>query len=388
MSSANPIRIVHIQKVAGIAGSENHLLTLLPRLHDAGFEPAMLVLADSDDRPDDFVVRLRGGGVPTEVLRFQADISPVLLFRLVQYLRTHTFDIVHTHLLHADLYGALAARLAGVRTIISTRHNPDPFRTGPFVRSLTRLSTQSLDHVICISDNLRQFCESIERVSPDQITTVHYGFAPWPLVDGRTWRKDLGLNDDVPVLGMVARMIPQKGHATLLEALPRVLQQFSSAQLVLIGDGPLRPSLEAQAKNLGIHPNVHFLGYRADSAALMPGFDVFVHPSRWEGFGLVFLEAMHASLPIVATTASAIPEIVRHGETGLLVPPDNPSELAKAICRVLVDRQFAMAMGRAGRCRLEGAFSIVDMVERTCAIYRQCLARKALSPQNDQHATV
>jgi glycosyltransferase involved in cell wall biosynthesis len=336
----------------------------------------MLVLADGDDRPDEFVTRMRAAGVATDVLSMRSDVSLALLRRLVRTIRARQCDIVHTHLLHADLYGALAARLAGVRTIISTRHNPDPFRRSWPIQFLTRSARPAWTHVICISEHLREFCQTNERIPAQRLSTVHYGFAPRVIANGRAWRRQFGWNEEVPVIGMVARLIPQKGHDVLLDALPAVLRHSPTAQLVLIGDGPLRLALEAQAVRLGIKDHVQFLGYREDSAAWMAGFEIFVHPSRWEGFGLVLLEAMNASLPIVATTAGAIPEIVRHGETGLLVPPDQPAELAAALCTLLRDQPRATAMGTAGRRRLEDTFSVTDMVEQTCAVYRRCLERK------------
>jgi glycosyltransferase involved in cell wall biosynthesis len=161
--------------------------------------------------------------------------------------------------------------------------------------------------------------------------------------------------------------------------MPEVVQQFCTAQLVVVGDGELRRELQGYTQQLGIGPHVHFLRYRCNAAAMMPGFDVFVHPSRWEGFGLVFLEAMAAGLPIVATQQGSIPEIVQHGQTGLLVPVDDVRALAHAVCILLADRNLAQSIGRVGRRRLEEKFTLAAMVERTCAVYARLLSERRSS---------
>jgi glycosyltransferase involved in cell wall biosynthesis len=370
------VRILHIQKVAGIAGSENHLLALLPCLQEHGFEPTMLVLADRNDRPGPFLKRMRAVGIPTMVMPIMADLDPLLLPRLVRFIRQGGYEIVHTHLFHADLYGGLAARLAGIRLVISTRHNDDAFRRRYLFRGLIAWSARYCDQIICISESVRRFCETTEGIPREKMTVVHYGLAPVATTGNRGWRREFGWGDEVPVLGIVARLTAQKGHTTLLRAMPEVVQQFCTAQLVVVGDGELRRELQGYTQQLGIGPHVHFLRYRCNAAAMMPGFDVFVHPSRWEGFGLVFLEAMAAGLPIVATQQGSIPEIVQHGQTGLLVPVDDVRALAHAVCILLADRNLAQSIGRVGRRRLEEKFTLAAMVERTCAVYARLLSEK------------
>src|SRR5262245_34870872 len=133
MSLKDPLKVLHIQKVAGIAGSENHLLTLLPRLREYGYAPTMLVLADRNDRPGPFVECMRATGVPIKVRPIMGDLDLLLLPRLVRFMRQGGYDLVHTHLLHADLYGRLAARMAGV-SLVSTYHCDDPLHLIPGVR--------------------------------------------------------------------------------------------------------------------------------------------------------------------------------------------------------------------------------------------------------------
>lgn len=338
----------------------------------------MLVLADRNDRPAHFVEYMRAAGVPTTVMPMAADLDPLLLPRLVLFIRQGAYDIVHTHLVHADLYGGLAARLAGVSLVVATRHGDDAFRHRYLYRRLIAWGARYCDQIICISESLRRFCETIEGIPGTKMTVIHYGLLPDAVRCDRTWRQQFCWGDDMPVLGIVARLTAQKGHTTLLRAMPEVVRQFPTAQLVVVGDGELRPELQRCTNQLGIESHIHFLGYHDNAAAMMSGFDVFVHPSRWEGFGLVFLEAMAAGLPIVATQVGSIPEIVQHGRTGLLVPVDDAQALSQAICTLLADRHLAQNMGQAGRRRLEREFTHTAMVERTCAVYAQLLSDRRL----------
>lgn len=366
-------KILHIQKVAGIAGSENHLLTLLPQLKEYGYAPTMLVLADSEDRPGSFIEQMQAAGIRTHLISILGDLDPLLLPRLVHFIRQQNYYFVHTHLLHADLYGTLAARMAGVKFVISTRHNDDTFRKLYPIRQCLAWVNRYVDRVICISDHVRKFSTKVEATPKEKITVIHYGLNPNLGTDDPSWRQQLGWGSDVSVLGIVARLTEQKGHITLLNAIPEVLHQFPQTRLVVVGDGELRAQLDQAAVKLGISGNIHFLGYQQNAAAMMTGFDIFVHPSRWEGFGLVFLEAMAARLPIVATQVSAIPEIVRHGETGLLVPVDDVPALSRAISTLLADRLLAQRMGQSGYCQLEKNFTVSVMLARTCGVYQSLL---------------
>jgi glycosyltransferase involved in cell wall biosynthesis len=370
------IPVLHIHKVGGIAGSENHLLALLPRLPEHGYRPVMLVLADRDDRPQTFIERLRAAGIETHLMPVRSDIDPTLVPRLVRFMRRGRYPIVHTHLLHADLYGRLAARLTGTRVVISSQHCDNPFQRTLPLRLLSAWSAKQADHIICISECVRQFMIQTGQARPEKTTVIHYGLTTAGGSGDRSLRQQRGWSETTSVIGMVARLTAQKGHSTLLDALPQVLASVPEAQLVLVGDGELRDELAAQAVRLGVADHIHFLGHRADAATLMRQFDLFAHPSRWEGFGLVFLEAMAAALPVVATRVSAIPEIVVHDETGLLVPADDAPALADALTTLLLDRTRARAMGQAGHRRLLRSFTPDKMVASTGAIYDRFMKQR------------
>jgi glycosyltransferase involved in cell wall biosynthesis len=169
----------------------------------------------------------------------------------------------------------------------------------------------------------------------------------------------------------VARLDEQKGHCYLLEA----AAQVPEAQFVLAGDGPLRASLEAQARSLGVEDRVKFLGYRSDIADLLADCDVFVLPSLYEGLPLSILEAMSAGKPVIATHIGGTDEAVIAGETGLLVPPADSAALAAAIRSLLTDRPLAQRLATAGRARVAQEFSAAKMVQQVIAVYDELLAK-------------
>jgi glycosyltransferase involved in cell wall biosynthesis len=347
------VRVLHLHRMRGIGGSERHLLALLPALAERGIDPVFVGLDDPAWKADDFYDALE---VPAIRIPAPRDIDPLLLTRIVRATRA---DIVHTHLVHADAYGAVAAKLRGAR-LVSTKHNDDPFRVGPF-RHVERGLSRLADRVITITDALRDF--NIERVGVDaaKVETIHYGLDDLPDAWGAN------VPDDVPgdarVLVAVSRLTEQKGLDVALRALPRLPED---TVLVVLGEGPERGALEALARELGVEGRVFLLGRMPDVAAWLQRATVFVHPARWEGFGLAVLEAMLAGLPVVASRVSSLPELVVDGETGVLVQPDDPSALALGIAQALEQRE----LGDAGRERAHREFSVARMADRTAALYR------------------
>jgi glycosyltransferase involved in cell wall biosynthesis len=283
--------------------------------------------------------------------------------------------MVHTHLIHADLYGLPAAQRAGVPHAISSRHNDDAFRRQPLIRWLNRRAMDRADRVIAISEAVGRFVRQVEGIDAAKVVTVHYGLEPPEIAaDAReSGRARLDIAADVPLIGAFGRLVAQKGFDVLLDAVAQVHQTHPAARFVIVGDGSLRADLEAQAAALELGEVVTFAGWVDNARTLMPACDVISVPSRWEGFGLVTLEAMGYSVPLVASRASALPEIILDGETGLLVPPEDAAALAGAFDQLLGDPARAERLGKAGRDRLHNTFSVERMVDATLDVYRQVM---------------
>ncbi len=366
------MKVVHVIKATRIAGAERHLTILLPALKARGVDVRLVLIEDPAKPVDDLVAAMEAGGVPVTANSHRPSPRPAADRSAAPRTARLRPDVVHTHLIHADLYGTLAARLARVRTVISSRHNDDNFRRLLPARLVNRLFWRLTNAGIAISQAIARFSISVEGAPPAKLTTVYYGLTFQPLdrkAAGSALRGELDLPASAPLIGMVCRLIDQKGVAYGLRAFARIAPQFPDAHLVIAGDGPRRATLEAEAKTLGVIDRVHFLGWRDDSAQIMAAFDLLLMPSLWEGFGLVMLEAMAQTVPIVGSAVSAIPEVVIDGETGLLVPPRDVAGLASALATLLADAPLRRHMGLLGQDRVETFFSVEQMVAGTLAVY-------------------
>jgi glycosyltransferase involved in cell wall biosynthesis len=367
------VQIVHIIKIVLTAGAERHLLRLLPGLKARGLDVHLIVLVQPDKPMDDFVALAADAGISVERIKIHRHADVTLLPRLARRLRQLRPDVVHTHLIHADLYGVLAARLVGVPTVVMSRHNDNAFRYYPMARLLNRMLWGLVSGGIAISEALREFCISVEGASPNKVVTIHYGLDR-PQTDmsavHSNLRRELTLPDNALLLGTVSRLIEQKGLHYLIHAMQQLHIDYAKLYLIITGDGVLRHDLEAQVAAAKLQERVRFLGWRDDAGEVMAGLDVFLQPSLWEGFGLVLLEAMAHELPIIATHVSAIPEIVQDGKTGLLVPPKDADALASAVRRLVDDPELRRQMGAAGHARLGSHFSEAKMMDATVAFYQ------------------
>ena len=352
------MRIAHVHRIRGIGGSERHLLTLLPALAERGLEPVLVGLDDPAWDAADFYGAL---AVPAIRIPSARDLDPLLLARLVRSLRA---DVVHTHLVHADVYGGVAAKLRGER-LVSTKHNDDPFRVGPF-RYVERGLARVTDRIVTITDALRRFTIDEVGIPATKVETIRYGMDDLP----EPW----GVNppDAVPpgsrVLLAVSRLTEQKGVDVAVRALASMPDD---TVLVVLGEGPARAELESLARELGVERRVFLPGRVPDVSAWLRRATLFVHPARWEGFGLAVLEAMLAGLPVVASNVSSLPELVADGATGVLVRPDDPGALALGLARALEEP----SLGAAGRDRAHAEFSVARMADRTRTLYETIVRR-------------
>lgn len=372
-------RILHIHKVTGLGGSERHLQILLPRLDRRRFDVSLLLLTSPDRPVAEYVAYFRETGITVDEATIRGDLDPGCLLALFRRLRRQPVDLVHTHLIHADLYGGVSARLAGVRRIVSTRHNDDAFRRRAAVKMVTRVASSTCDRVIALSEYLASFVHRVEGIDPKRIRTIPYGLEPGPVRSAWDIWKELGSEDRTALVVSVGRLTKQKGHRYLLRAWPAVARSMPHARLLVVGEGSWRARLTEEARALGISDSVIFTGWRSDVNAILSAADLFVHPSLWEGFGLAILEAMAAGTCVVASGVSTIPELVVDGETGSLVPPGDSAALADTILRLLTDSHRRRQMGEAGRRRAIETFGPERMVRATETVYEELLASSSLA---------
>jgi glycosyltransferase involved in cell wall biosynthesis len=357
--------VLHLQKVAGISGSEAHLLSLLPKLRDRGWRVRMLMLHEHEPGAWDFARELMARGVPLDAIPMRTDVDPLTFVRLVGHLVRTRPAILHTHLVHGETYGLLAGAVAGVPVRFSTKHGFNEFREMPYF-GLADRTVASLAHVqIAISRGLARYLEEVEGFDGQSFQIVHYGIDP----DGESRPYE----GSARRLICVGRLIPIKGHIVLLRAFADAKRLLPDLELDVAGRGPLEPALRALALELGIADSVHFLGHVSPIQGAIERSQVVVVPSMGEGFGMVALEAMERARPVVAATIGGLGELVQDGETGLLVPPGEAGPLRDAIVRLAGDRELARRMGEAGRKRALERFLQRFCTDRTELLYREAL---------------
>ena len=248
-------------------------------------------------------------------------------------------DLIHTHLVHADIYGSIASRATRV-PLVSSRHNDDRYLLGGF-RHIDRVFARRARQIIAISDAVRIFLEQA-GLPRSKLVTVHYGLDALPSAASEVTPPELGIRPDAPLLLAIGRLIAQKDHETLLRAFAGVRASHPEAVLAILGAGPLEAETRQLVTSLRLDGAVHLPG-RIETRDWLERADVFVHTSRWEGFGIVLLEAMLAALPIVATRVSAVPEVVVDGLDG------RPCRAGR--CRRALERSLARPRRRRSRPR-------------------------------------
>ncbi len=368
------MRAVHLIKATGLAGAEAHLLVLLRGLRARGVDAHLLMLFQPDGAHEDVARAARDLAIPIRAVRLRGDLDPTIACRLASHLRRLRPQLLHTHLLHADVHGLIAARLAGVRPIVTTRHNQNPFRARFAFRQMHRLYWRHVDAIVAVSEDLARFAVRVEGAPVGKIRTIHHGLEPPDPGTEPTRaqaRAALGVADNELLVGMVGRLTTQKGFAHGLRAMADVAGAHPTAKMVVLGDGPLRNDLDRRAQALGIEDRVRFLGWRADAAQLMRGMELLLVPSLWEGFGIVVLEAMLRDLPVVASRVGALPEIVVDEESGLLAPPGDALRWAAAVNRLLREEGLRRRLAERAHRRALERFTAEVMIDRTLRLYRE-----------------
>jgi glycosyltransferase involved in cell wall biosynthesis len=354
-------RVLHVQKVAGISGSEAHLLQLLPDLRERGWDVEFLMLHEDEPGAWEFARELEARGVSLDAVRLRADVDPLAFGEVATYLSRRRPRILHTHLVHADVYGQLAGTLTRVPLRLSTKHGFNEFREGRFFAAADR-GVGSLAHVhIAISQGLARYLAETEGFDESGFEIVHYGISPHDAVEAYA--------GDEPRLLCVGRLIPIKGHLVLLRALAQARLRVPTITLDVAGRGPLEPALRSYARELGIEGAVRFLGFVSPVQRAIEDAAVVVVPSLGEGFGMVALEAMERARPVIACAVGGLPEIVDDGKTGLVVPPADAEALADAIVALASDLGRSAEMGAAGRARALSDFTPEQAAERIEQLY-------------------
>ena len=377
--------ITEIMASGAGGGAQVSVQNLVTRLDPARYDVEVISLSDGPA-----VRRLRTAGVTVHVVDDPDDADA--LAAVVELLIQRPPEIVHNHMYRAEVIGTRAALALAERGlprpfVVSTIHS-SRIRS-PQDRAIVRRLTPSMDRLIAVSRAIIAKLVSEGRTAaPVELIYNGVDLKKYEYTDACcTLPEEYGFPEGTPLVGVVARLEPEKGHRTLLEAWPLVLERVPNARLLIIGEGSQRAALEDQAERmnlLGEHcsddrcvgtrrarpdASVLFTGLRDDVPAVTAALDVAVLPSYREAQGLALLEAMALRRPVVATAVGGVPEMVEHEHTGLLVPPRDPVALGAAIARVLTDHPLADMLARAGHDFVHAHFSLDEMVRAVSAMY-------------------
>jgi glycosyltransferase involved in cell wall biosynthesis len=368
-TSADRIRVVEVLATGTTGGAQEHLFGLVTRLDASRFDVSIVSLS-----PGSAVRKLERAGF--DVLVLDEPDDAIAVGALAAHLVGIRPDVIHNHMYRAELVGTRAAIALGevghrrpyvVSTVHSSRVRSEEDR------EMLRVLTPHMNQLIAVSKMIEAKLESEGRTAAP-IRRIYNGVDLSRYENQEpccTLPEEYGMEPGSQIVGVVARLEPEKGHPTLLEAWPAVLRSVPDAYLLIVGEGSRRDALEALARDLHIAHRVVFTGRRDDVPAVTAALDVAVLPSYREAQGLSILEALALSRPVVASDVGGIPEVITDGVTGLLVPPHDPDALAGAIVRLLRDHPFADTLGRAGHDMVHDRFDIGTMVGLVQQIYEE-----------------
>lgn len=376
------MKIFHVITTINRGGAENHLKDLIAdQIRQGGIDVSCAYLKGDAY----WAEALKGMGCQVHALEMDRYGQLAPAWRLRKLIKAFAPDVVHAHLAPAELYTRLSLLGDTSTPLVISRHNHNRFYGGFGAEQVERWVVSRAQRFIGISESvMRHFSKSIPEIA-DRFEVVPYGIDTAPVASvsrsqALLLRDGWGIGADTVLLGTVARLVPVKALHTLLEGYARLRVQSPSLdiKLALVGAGPLEADLKARAVSLGLGDSVVWAGFRQDIPVVMNAIDVFVLTSLSEGFGLVLLEAMSASKPVISTNVSALPEIVVEGETGLMVPPENPGALASAMQVLVQDAGMRERFGKAGFERAVSNFSLDAMFRKTVKIYEQVLQQRKI----------
>lgn len=383
-------KVLHIHALPVVSGSGiNTFLTM--RDADRSRFDSELACAPGGDLEK----RVRESGLKFHPFpNFVQPVHPIndslALIRLTRFLLYNKYHIVHTHNSKTGFIGRLAGRLARVPVLVHTVHGfafhdyEAKWRRQLF-KGLEKIAAGWCDRMIFISQPLIDWALK-EKIIPDRkkAVKIYSGieigkFKPATVAEKLKNRNKWGVSGSEPVIGIVSKLWEGKGHATLIDAFSAVRKKMGKGCLVIVGEGPVRGALEGLVRRKGLQEHVIFTGFQTDVAPMISMFDVSVLPSFFEGMGRVLLESMAMGIPVIGSCVGGIPDIIRHGKDGFLVPPGDEKALAAAIGKLLDETELATYMGKFGINRVSKNFSAQTMVRKIEQVYLEALAEKGIA---------
>lgn len=364
-------KVLHLVEDLRIGGLERVIASIVLGLDRAEYEVHVWCLTRGGEIAEELIEK----GVSVRVFGMHTYHNPLHVFALSRLIRKEDIHILHTHGYFGSSFGRLAAILARTPVVISHVHTT---YHGFSKRNLIMERFLSLftDRIVCVSQAVRDFVVGVEGISERRTCLIYNGVGESRRSKGDTSfnidRTRFGFEAEDLVVITVASLTPHKGHQVLIDAAGMVSKRHENLRWLLVGDGPLRDSLESYARELQLSSRVVFTGQQRDIAPFLQLADLFVLPStEREGLGIALIEAMAAGLPVIGTRLGGIPEVIDDGVNGILVEPGSAGELAGAMEKLATGNEMRRKMGRAGRGMYEGKFTIERMNREIDALYKR-----------------
>ncbi len=380
-SSGDPIRVVYCIDNMQLGGTELNAVRTAERLDRRRFAISVVCIRATGP----LMARYEDAGIPIHPFPMSSLLGPRAVqqaIRLIRLFRSERTDVVHSHDAYTSVFATICARIAGVRGVIASRRSwHSPHLQGRIMRA-NRVAYRFADRVVGNSPSVSRLVETEGGVPMSRIVTIPnfldpQSFEPLSDDDRRRLLGEIGVPPGSLVVGIVARLYAVKDHSTLLRAIAMLAPTIPTLHCVLVGDGPERGRIEALARELGIADRIHLAGERPQLPNLHGLFDVSVLCSTSEAFPNSVLEAMAASRPVVATNVGGTPDAVREGETGLLVPPADPSRLAGAIRSLYEAPSLRAELGSRGCAAARSGYSASAVIGQVEALYTSLAGRDA-----------
>lgn len=303
-------------------------------------------------------------------------------WKLRNYLRENKIDILQTHLYEASFVGMLAAKLAGTKVKILTRHYLDQNHQigNKLALFLDRWEAKTADEIIVLSNAVKEFMSDVEKVDADKITVIHQGF-DFDIFsasdeDGKKVRQEFGISEDDFVIGTIGNFTSTKGHSFMVSAAKELIEEMPNLKLMFIGDGGDKKTVQEQIAEENLQERVIFTGFRGDVNACMKAVDVVVHPSLSEAFCQVLIETMSVGTPIVSTDVGGAKEVITDGKNGFIIPPANVEAIKKAVRNLFQNPEATKKMALAGQQSVRETFTVEKMIDKQIAVYERLFKEK------------
>ena len=370
LEQERPVSICHLFPALPLHGAENHFLTLARQLDPAKTKNSICLISAEGELVKDF----RAMGIPVTLIQKKNRYDISIIWRLRAYLKTGGFEVIHSNLFTANLWGRLAAfglKSAYVVTVhsIHSRHNPRQARIEAF---FDRLLVNSTDLLICVTKEVKASMHRDVRLPLTKLTTIENGidFPEQKDIPSKIEaRHTLGISENARVLVVIGRFSTPKNHLIFINAIPEVRETFPDLKVLLVGDGEKETEVRKAIIEHHLENTVLLLGLRRDIPIILAASDIMVIPSIWEGLPIVMLEAMAAGTPVIATRVGGIPDAMTHGVTGLLTSPDAPS-LSKTMIEGLSNLPKMQEMAQKAREVTKNRYDIKQTASRYTDVYR------------------